>query len=110
MRPGRFPKVNDVMLAEALRQMIPVAEFGVRALKTANAVGPYRRAETLLDMWVRQERGRLKKLGGELPQVVRFNCRFFEDNKNPDPGQIVPADCERPKEKRHLGRGKILSA
>jgi hypothetical protein len=99
-RPGRFPKVNDVMLAEALRQLIPVAEFGVRTLKTNNAVMPFRRAEIVLDMWVRQERGRVKTLGGSLPPTPRFEYQFFEDPNNPDPGQIVPAECQRPKRQR----------
>jgi hypothetical protein len=90
MHPDRFPKVNDVILAEALRQLIPVAEFGVRALKTTHAVGPFRRAETVLEMWTRQERGRLKKLGGPLPRFTRFEGPFFEDPANPEPGQIVP--------------------
>lgn len=97
MRPGRFWKVNDVMLAEALRQLIPVAEFGVRALKTDKAVMPFRRAEMILDMWARQDRQRKKQLGGPLPSVARFHCAFFEDVKNPDTGQVVPAECERPK-------------
>ena len=100
MRPDRFPKVNDVMLAEAMRQLIPVAEFGVRALKTVRSVRPFRRAETMLNMWSRQERGRLKKLGGPLPPVPRFDYDFFEDPAHPDPGQIVPAECERPKKVR----------
>ena len=101
MRPDRFPVVNDVMLAEALRQLIPVAEFGVRALKTVNAVRPYRRAGDVLEMWARQERGRRKKLGGPLPALPSFPySHFFEDPAHPDPGQIVPAECERPKRPR----------
>jgi hypothetical protein len=97
MRPARFPKVNDVILAEALRQLIPVAESSVRASKTHNAVMAFRRAEMMLDMWTRQERGRIKKLGGPLPPIVRLEGPFDEDSNNPDPGQIIPADCERPK-------------
>jgi hypothetical protein len=62
LRPDRFPKVNDVMPAEALRQLLPVAEFGVRALKAKHAVAPFRRAEVALGMWTRQERGRLSRL------------------------------------------------
>jgi hypothetical protein len=97
MRPGRFPKVNDVILAEALRQLIPVAESGVRASMTHNAAMAFRRAEMLLDMWARQERGRIKKLGGPLPPIVRLENVSPEDPNNPDPGQTIPADCERPK-------------
>jgi hypothetical protein len=97
MRPGRFPKVNDVILAEALRQLIPVAESGVRASMTHNAVMAFRRAEMMLDMWTRQERGRIKKLGGPLPPIVRLEGPFNEDRNNPDPGQMIPEECERPK-------------
>ena len=104
MRPDRFPKVNDVMLAEALRQLIPVGEFGVRALKTDNAMGPYRRAQVVLEMWTRQERGRDKKLGGPLPVSPRFEYRFFEDPVKPEPGQIVPPECERPRKPARRGR------
>lgn len=100
MRPDRFPIVNDVVLAEALRQLIPVAEFGVRALKTENAVGPYGRATMMLEMWARQERGRIKKLGGPVPRGSGFHFKFFEDPNNPDPGQIIPEECERPKRPR----------
>jgi hypothetical protein len=100
MRPDKFPKVNDVMLAEALRQLIPVAEFGVRSLKTDNAVMPFRRAEMILDMWARQDRQRKKQLGGPLPPMTRFSFTFFQDAKNPDPGQTVPSECERPRRKQ----------
>jgi hypothetical protein len=94
-RPDRFAKVNDVMLAEALRQLLPVAETGVRKLKTANAVAPFRRAEVVLQMWARQERGRLKKLDGPLPTSPELNFKFREDRKNPDPGQKIPPECSR---------------
>jgi hypothetical protein len=97
MRPGRFPKVNDVILAEALRQLIPVAETGVRVSMSHNAVMAFRRAEMMLDMWTRQERGRIKKLGGPLPAIVRLEGVLGEDPNNPDPGQMIPKECERPK-------------
>lgn len=97
-RPDRFPKVNDVMLAEALRQLIPVAETAVRSERTNGNVGPFRRAEIILSMWTRQERGRAKKLGGPLPPTAAFpDFTFTDDPANPDQGQTVPADCERPK-------------
>lgn len=99
MRPDRFPKVNDVMLAEALRQLIPVAEFGVRSLKTTHAVRPFRRAEVVLEMWARQERGRLKKLEGSLPPSPCFDEAFFDPVK-PEAGQTVPAECERPRKQQ----------
>jgi hypothetical protein len=100
MRPDRFPKVNDVMLAETLRQLIPVAEFGVRSLKTTHAIRPFRRAEVVLEMWTRQERGRLKKLDGPLPPSPQFEPGYFTGPPNSEPGQTIPADCERPKKKR----------
>ena len=100
MRPDRFPKVNDVMLAEALRQLIPVAESGVRVLKTTRAVRCFRRAELALEMWTRQERGRAKKLDGPLPPRPRpFEGDFLDDPANPDPGQTIPAECSRRKKK-----------
>jgi hypothetical protein len=100
MRPGRFPKVNDVILAEALRQLIPVAEAGVRVSMTYNAAMAFRRAEMMLDMWTRQERGRIKRLGGPLPGTVRLEGVLGEDPNNPDPGQMIPEECERPQPKR----------
>lgn len=96
-RPDRFPKVNDVMLAEALRQLLPVAEIGVRSERTNGNVGPFRRAELMLRMWTRQERGRAKKLGGPIPPSNEMNFNFTDDPANPDRGQTVPAECERPK-------------
>jgi hypothetical protein len=36
MRPCRFPKVNDVMLAEALRQLLPVASYGMASTSVTN--------------------------------------------------------------------------
>jgi hypothetical protein len=101
MRPDRFPKVNDVVLAEALRQLLPVAQEGVRALRTMNAYMPLTRAHLMLEMWVRQERGRAKKLGGELPSQRGLGVKdLSEDPNNPDPGQIIPEECERPKRPR----------
>lgn len=101
MKPSTFPKVNDIMLAEALRQLIPVAEAGVRATK-GQGVRPYRRAEEVLDMWVRQERGRKKKVDGPLPKVPVFDpaelvCAGPDEA---DPGQSVPVECRRPKRPR----------
>jgi len=31
---------------------------------------------------------------------VRFGYKFFEDPNNPDPSQIIPEECERPKRPR----------
>lgn len=108
MSPDRFAIVNDVMLAEALRQLLPVAEAGVRALKTHRAAGPFRRAEIVLDLWVRQEPGRRKKLDGPLPQVPRFHdllppSTAYEE-KDDDPGQTIPPECKRPPRPRRLRR------
>jgi hypothetical protein len=92
MRPGRFPKVNDVILAEALRQLIPVAESGV---STHNSLMAFRRAQTVLDMWVRQERGRVEKLGGPLPVVVRMERTFHEGEDYERPKQIRKKTVKR---------------
>lgn len=100
MRPSRFPKVNDVMLAEALRQLLPVADSGVRAVKTERAYKPYRRAEIVLEMWTRQERGRLKKLDGPLPVRNGFGFSLAPDPAHADTGQTIPAECERRKTRR----------
>lgn len=94
MRPERFPKVNDVMLAEALRQLMPVAEAGVRTIPTTRTVRPFRRAEAVLDMWVRQERGRRKKLDGPVPQIAKFTTETIVEVG--DDGQSVPLECQRP--------------
>jgi hypothetical protein len=48
----------------ALRQLIPVAQEGVAALKTYEAAAPLLRAHIALEMWCRQKRGRAKLLGG----------------------------------------------
>jgi hypothetical protein len=54
----------------------------------------------ILQMWARQERGRMKKLGGSLHRGSGFHFKFFEDPNNPDPGQLIPEECERPKPTR----------
>jgi hypothetical protein len=69
MRPGRFAKVNDVMLAEALRQLLPIASYGMAATSVINHQLVVMRAEMVLDYWTRQERGRIKQLGGALPRL-----------------------------------------
>jgi hypothetical protein len=80
MRPSRFPVVNDEFLAEALRQLIPVAQEGVAAVRTHEAAAPLLRAHIALEMWCRQKRGRAKLLGGPLPEH-----RYFPDIAQPDP-------------------------
>lgn len=95
MGPDRFPKVNDVMLAEAMRQLLPIAEFGLRAVKTSDLVPPFRRAETILTMWTAQRRGRLKQLDGPMPESPKFPSDYFIEVDVQDCGQIVPRQCER---------------
>jgi hypothetical protein len=80
MRLPKFPLVNDDFLAEALRQLIPVAQEGVAAVKTYEAAAPLLRAHIALEMWCRQKRGRAKLLGGPLPEQ-----RDFPDIAPPDP-------------------------
>jgi hypothetical protein len=99
MRPDRFPKVNDVMLAEALRRLLPVAEIAVRSEKTEEIIFPFRGAEIMLRMWIRQERGRLKKLDGPVPASPVLEGPF-EDSATPYKGQSIPPECERPKKPR----------
>jgi hypothetical protein len=54
----------------------------------------------VLEMWMRQERGRDKKLDGPLPPSPQFVPGYFFDPPSDEPGQVVPADCERSKKKR----------
>jgi hypothetical protein len=75
MRPDRFPEVNDVMLAEAIRQLLPLAERASREINERWADRAVQRAEMALTMWVRQERGRAKLLDGALPPHARFLTR-----------------------------------
>lgn len=93
MRHDKFPKVNDVMLAEALRQIIPAAGDGVIAKKSGSYIQAFRRAELVLAMWVKQERGREKQLGGPLPSSPKFSLKFIQDGR--DAGQTIPAECLR---------------
>ena len=91
MRPSRFPRVTDAVLAEALRQLIPIAQEGVAALNTSKAFGPLARAHLVLEMWCRQERGRKKLLAGPLPAERFWPNLTPDDPCDPDPGQNIPA-------------------
>jgi hypothetical protein len=73
LRPSSFPRVTEADLAELLRQLLPVAEAGVRALKTDEAAMIFRAAEVHLDMWCRQERGRHEQLRGPLPPIANLS-------------------------------------
>lgn len=96
MRPDRFPKVNDVMLAEALRQILPLAEGASREVFEKWADRAVQRADITLKMWVKQKRGRDKLLDGELPPPAKF-LNAPENPDRPDPGQTIPAECRLPK-------------
>jgi hypothetical protein len=74
-------KINDVMPAEAMRQILPLAERAAREVSERWAVSANFRAKFVLEVWTRQERGRAK-------------------TEHPDPGQSVPEECRRPKRLR----------
>jgi hypothetical protein len=105
MRPSRFPKVNDVMLAEALRQLLPVASHGMASTSVTNHRRVVMRAENVLDYWTRQERGRIKQLGGPLPKI-EYPAYTPVATDVDDPGQVIPVECQRPPrpKKRRPGR------
>lgn len=65
-RPDRFAEVNDVMLAESLRQLLPVVVHGVKAACTTDVISDYKAAEKVLRAWVMQGHGREERLGGRL--------------------------------------------
>ncbi len=100
MRPDQFPRVNDVMLAEAMRQLLPVAELGLHAVQTSDLIGPFRRAETVLFMWTRQQRGRERKLDGPLPPSPNFPPDYFIEVDAPETTQSIPPECKRQKRAR----------
>jgi hypothetical protein len=102
MRPDRFPKVNDVMLAEALRQLLPLAEKAAKEINERWAVGALQRADITLAMWVRQGRGRAKQLDGSLPPHAAGFWNVVDNPEHPDPGQSVPVECQRPKRNRKV--------
>jgi hypothetical protein len=47
---GGSPKVNETMLAEGLRQLIPIAETAARTTGWSWATGPVQRAVTVLNL------------------------------------------------------------
>jgi hypothetical protein len=96
MRPDRFPKVNDVMLAEALRQVFQLAEHRAREINETWATNPIWRAHLILDMWARQERGRKQKLGGPIPPYPDHFPTVRDNPDRPDPGIAIPDECQRP--------------
>jgi hypothetical protein len=96
MRPDRFPIVNDVMLAEAIRQILPLAKEAAGLFNERWAVSSVQRADILLNMWVRQGRGRKKQLGGPLPEPAKGFWNVTDNPDHPDPGQSVPPECQSP--------------
>jgi hypothetical protein len=99
MRPSRFPRVNDVMLAEAMRQILPLAATGMTVTAVFHHRSQVMRAEVVLDMRTRQERGRIKSLGGPLPKLEYPPFNEVASDI-PDPGQIIPVECQRPSRRK----------
>ena len=99
MRPDRFPIVNDVMLAEAVRQILPLAKEAAGLFNENWAVSSVQRADILLNMWVRQGRGRRKRLDGPIPEPAMGFSNVTDNPDHPDPGQSVPPECQRPSRK-----------
>jgi hypothetical protein len=93
MRPDRFPKVNDVMLAEALRQVLATPQGSGRVM-------PMIRAHTVLEMWLRQLRGRAQLLDGPLPPKIELPRGAAEADESDDPGQTIPVEAVRPNRPR----------
>lgn len=91
-RPDRFYQVNDAILAEALRQLLPIAAKALSAENRKSVALPIVRAKTALEMWVRQGRGRKALLQGEIFQELPpSDLPFIDDH---DPGQIIPDGLE----------------
>jgi hypothetical protein len=88
---GGSPKVNETMLAEALRQLIPIAETAARTIGRSWATGPVQRAVTVLK-WIQQGSARAQQLDGPVPDQVAFSG-VVDELARPDPGQTIPRDC-----------------
>ena len=86
---GGSPKVNETMLAEALRQLIPIAEIAARTIGRSWATGPVQRAVTVLNLWIEQGTARAEQLDGPVPDQVAFSG-VVDELARPDPGQTIP--------------------
>ena len=84
------------MLAEALRQILPLAEQASREVFEKWADRAVQRASIALTMWTKQERERAKRLDGELPPPAKF-LNAPENPDRPDLGQTIPVECRRAK-------------
>jgi len=89
---GGSPKVNETMLAEALRQLIRIAETAARTMGRSWATGPVQRAVTVLKLWIEQGSTRALQLDGPVPDQVTFSG-VVDELARPDPGQTIPPDC-----------------
>jgi len=89
---GGSPKVNETMLAEALRQLIPIAETAARTIGRSWATGPVQRAVTVLNLWIEQGSARAQQLDGPVPAQVTFSG-VVDELARPDPGQTIPPGC-----------------
>jgi hypothetical protein len=74
MRPDSFPKVNDVMLAEAIRQLLPLAERSAKEIKRRRMATIF--LPNLLKMGSRIAGRRLTRLRGFAGFSVRHPLRI----------------------------------
>ena len=89
---GGSSKVNEMMRAEALRQLMPIAETAARTIGRSWATGPVQRAVTVLNLWIEQGTARAEQLNGPVPDQVTFSG-VVDELARPDPGQTIPRDC-----------------
>jgi hypothetical protein len=89
---GGSPKINETMLAEALRQLVPLAETAARAVGRSWATRPVQRAVAVLNLWIEQDTTRIKQLDGPVPDQITF-AGVVDELARPDPGQTIPPDC-----------------
>jgi hypothetical protein len=61
VKPVILPRINDAMLAEAIRSLLPLAERAALEINETWAINPVQRGELLLEMWTRQARGKGKR-------------------------------------------------
>ena len=80
------------MLAEALRQLIPIAETAARTRGRSWATGPVQRAVTVLNLLIERGSARALQLDGPVPDQVTFSG-VVDELARPDPGQTIPPDC-----------------
>jgi hypothetical protein len=96
------------MLAEAIRQLLPVADHAAHEINESWAVGAVQRADMVLAMWTRQRRGRSSRLDGRLPDPAKGFFDVVDNPNRPDPGQTIPPECKRPSRKTKSIQGRSI--